>query len=303
MRHREEAVRQSATAGLAEFNFPGTEGISLFGRCWSPQVQPRAVVALVHGISEHSGRYSAVVDGLTTAGFAVCAFDLRGHGRSGGQRGHIDRWSQYRDDVMAYLEQVKTRYPGLPVFIYGHSLGALIVTEYVLWHPAGLEGMIVSGIPLRPTGVAKKPLVLLARSLSRVWPRFSVSLGVDGTRLSRDPAMVKAYDEDPLVHHTATARWGTETLDAIDRVRSRMSEIGLPILILHGEDDPVNAVQGSRELFAAVSSKDKELHTYPGGKHEPHNDIQREQVVNDVEKWLTRQLEQNAKNDVRVSAS
>ena len=288
---------------LTEFTFAGAEGISLFGRCWSPPMQPRAVVALVHGISEHSGRYSAVVDGLTAAGFAVCAFDLRGHGRSEGQRGHIDRWSQYRDDVTAYLEQVKTRYPGFPVFIYGHSLGALIVTEYVLWHPTGLEGMMVSGIPLRPTGVAKKPLVLLARSLSRVWPRFSVSLGVDGTRLSRDPAMVKAYDEDPLVHHTATARWGTETLDAIDRVRSRMSEIALPILILHGEDDPVNAVQGSRELFAAVSSKDKELHTYPGGKHEPHNDIQREQVVNDVQKWLTRQLEQLAENDVRVSAS
>jgi len=203
---------------------------------------------------------------------------------------------------MAYLEQVKTRHPGLPVFIYGHSLGALIVTEYVLSHPAGLEGMIVSGIPLRPTGVAKKPLVLLARSLSHIWPTFSVSLGVDGTRLSRDAGKVKAYDEDPLVHHTATARWGTETLDAIDRVKSRMSEIGLPILILHGEDDPVNGLQGSRELFAAVSSKDKELHTYPGGKHEPHNDIVREQVVNDVEKWLTRQLEQLAQNDMSISA-
>jgi alpha-beta hydrolase superfamily lysophospholipase len=246
----------------------------------------------VHGISEHSGRYAAVVDGLTAAGFVVCAFDLRGHGRSEGQRGHIDRWSQYRGDVTAYLKQVNARYPGLPVFIYGHSLGALIVAEYVLSNPAGLEGMIVSGIPLIPTGVAKKPLVLLARSLSHVWPTFSVSLGVDGTRLSRDPAAVKAYDEDPLVHHTATARWGTETLDAIDRVKSRMSEIGLPILILHGEADPVNSVEGSKELFAAVSSKDKELHTYPGGKHEPHNDIVREQVVADVEKWLTRQLEQ-----------
>ena len=256
----------------------------------------------MHGISEHSGRYSAVVDGLTAAGFVVCAFDLRGHGRSEGQRGHIDRWSQYRGDVMAYLEQLKVRYPDLPVFIYGHSLGALIVAEYVLSHPAGLAGMIVSGIPLRPSGVAKKPLVLLARSLSRIWPRFSVSLGVDGTRLSRDPAAVKAYDEDPLVHHTATARWGTETLDAIDRVNKRMSEIRLPILILHGEEDPVNDIQGSRELFAGVSSKDKELHTYPGGKHEPHNDIVRDQVVSDVEKWLTRELEEIKTSDVSVSA-
>ncbi|MFN2601616.1 MAG: lysophospholipase [Gemmatimonadaceae bacterium] len=289
-------------ASLAEFNFSGDEGISLLGKCWAPSQRPRAVVALVHGISEHSGRYSAVVDGLTTAGFAVCAFDLRGHGRSEGQRGHIDRWSQYRGDVLAYLEQVKTRYPRLPVFLYGHSLGALIVTEYVLYHPDGLAGMIVSGIPLRPTGVAKKPLVLLARSLSHIWPTFSVSLGVDGTRLTRDAAMVRAYDEDPLVHHTATARWGTETLEAIDRVKKRMSEIGIPILILHGEEDPVNAVQGGKELFTGVSSKDKELHLYPGGKHEPHNDIVREQVVSDVEKWLTRQLELLSQNDVSVSA-
>jgi alpha-beta hydrolase superfamily lysophospholipase len=287
---------------LTEFRFAGVQGLSLLGKCWATSQKPRAVVALVHGISEHSGRYTAVVDGLTAAGFVVCAFDLRGHGRSEGQRGHIDRWSQYRGDVMAYLEQVKIRHPGLPVFIYGHSLGALIVTEYVLAHPSGLEGMIVSGIPLRPSGVAKKPLVLLARSLSHIWPTFSVSLGVDGTRLTRDAAMVRAYDEDPLVHHTATARWGTETLDAIDRVKKRMSEIGLPILILHGEEDPVNAVQGSKELFSGVSSKDKELHLYPGGKHEPHNDIVREQVVDDVEKWLTRQLEQLAKNNVSASA-
>ena len=293
-------MNETVTADLLEtFTFAGTEGVSLIGKCWPPKGDPgssaRAVVALVHGISEYSGRYSAVVDHLTESGFAVCAFDLRGHGRSEGRRGHIDTWSQYRGDVMAFLESVKGRYPDIPVFIYGHSLGALIVTEYVLSHPAGLEGMIVSGIPLRPTGVAKPPLVLLARALSRIWPTFSVSLGVDGSRLSRDPDRVRAYDEDPLIHHTATARWGTETLNAIDRVKSRMAEIRLPILILHGEADKVNSVEGSRELFENVSSSDKEIHVYPGGKHEPHNDTIRGEVVSDVEKWLSRQLEKNAK--------
>jgi alpha-beta hydrolase superfamily lysophospholipase len=277
------------------FTFAGAGGLELVGECTPARVDagqsPRAVVALVHGISEHSGRYWWVVTQLTTSRFAACTFDLRGHGESQGRRGHIDSWSQYRDDVEVYLEQVRARHPGIPIFIYGHSLGALIVAEYVLFHPEGLAGMIVSGIPLRPVGVAKAPLVLLAKSLSRIWPTFSVSLGLGGARLSRDPAIVRAYNEDPKVHHTATARWGTETLSAIDRVKSRMAEIRLPILILHGGADPVNSVQGSRDLYDSVSSADKELKIYPGGMHEPHNDVNRDEVINDVENWLSRQLE------------
>jgi alpha-beta hydrolase superfamily lysophospholipase len=285
---------------LETFTFRGADGLSLFGRCWpakvDPSTSPRAAVALVHGISEHSGRYDAVVNHLTESGFVVYAFDLRGHGESPGRRGHIDSWSQYRDDVKAYVEQVRTRDPGLPIFIYGHSLGALIVAEYVLYQPDGLAGVILSGIPLRPVGVAKPPLVLIAKALSRIWPTFSLSLGVRGERLSRDPERVRAYKDDPMIHHTATARWGTETLNAIGRVKSRMHEIKLPILIIHGGSDPVNSVEGGRDLYAAVSSTDKEIKIYPGGMHEPHNDVNRGEAAADVEKWLTRQLENSAKN-------
>lgn len=276
--------------------FAGAGGLSLLKKCWPPtglEESPRAVVALVHGISEHSGRYTALVGQLPAAGIAICAFDLRGHGQSQGQRGHIDRWQEYTDDVLLFLEQVRTRYPASPIFLYGHSLGALIVTEFVLTHPEGLAGMIVSGIPLIPTGVAKTPLVLVAKSLSRVWPRFSVSLGLDGSRLSRDPEMIRAYEQDRMVHHTATARWGTETLATIASVRTRLKGIKLPILILHGEADRVNSVEGSRELYAGVSSTDKELHIYPGGTHEPHNDSIRNQVVREVEEWINKHLSAN----------
>ena len=289
---------------VSRFDFTGADGVALVGTCWPAQNEssPRAVVALVHGISEHSGRYSAVIDHLTKSGIAVCSYDLRGHGNSPGRRGHIDSWSQYREDLKAFVDQVRARWPGVSVFIYGHSLGALIVAEYLPFHPEGLAGAILSGIPLRPVGVAKPPLVLLARSLSRIWPTFSISLGVDGARLSRDPERVHAYNEDPMVHHTATARWGTETLNAIDRVKSRMTEIRLPILIIHGGADPVNSVEGSRELYAAVTSPDKELKVYPGGMHEPHNDVNRREAAEDVEKWLSRQLAKTAKNPVGYSA-
>jgi len=274
-----------------EGTFKGAEGVELFSVCWRPLGEPRAVVALVHGIGEHSGRYSTLVTHLTAAGFAVCSFDLRGHGRSPGRHGHIGSWVEYREDVRAFLAITSKQFPGRPMFLYGHSLGALIVAEFMIAYPgAELAGLIVSGIPLEPTGVSKPHLVALARGLSKVLPTFSVSLGVDGSRLSRDPEVVREYNEDPMVHHVGTVRWGAETLGAIERVKARAGAIKLPILILHGGDDKVNSVSGSRELLDKVSSADKKLIVYPGGMHEPHNDIDREKVVSDVEEWLSRHL-------------
>ncbi len=248
------------------------------------------MVAILHGIGEHSGRYQSLVKHLSESGFAVCGFDHRGHGRSPGRRGHIGSWSEYRDDVGAFLAHLRGEFPGSKVFLYGHSLGALIAAEYTLSHQEGLAGLIVSGIPLKPTGVAKPHLVAMARILSRILPSFSVSLGVNAGALSRDEAVVRAYDADPLVHHRASMRWGTETLAAIERLRSRASAIRVPILILHGEADAVNSVEGSRELLAKVSSSDRKLQVYAGGFHEPHNDLQREQVSRDVEEWLNQHL-------------
>src|SRR5665647_531066 len=250
----------------------GAPDVDLFVQSWQPAGAIRGAVAIVHGIGEHSGRYSYLVERLAERGFAVAALDNRGHGRSGGTPGHIDSWSEYREDVRAFLRYVSAQFMGMPLFLYGHSLGALIVTDYVLFHPDGLDGLIVSGNPLHPTGSAKPVLVMLARILSRYKPKISFQLGLDDDALSRDPEVVKAYREDPLVHRSVTARWGTETLAAIDRVRARASEIRLPLLILHGGADRINSPEGSRELFNLVSSADKQLRVYPGGYHEPHND-------------------------------
>lgn len=274
-----------------ESSFTGAGGVQLFSQAWRPRVdhapEAAAAVALVHGIGEHSGRYVWLVEHLTAAGFAVFSFDHRGHGRSPGRRGHITSWSEYRDDVGAFLEHVHRLSPGVPIFIYGHSLGALIVAEYVLSKQPDVAGVILSGIPLQPTGVAKPHLIAMARILSRILPSLRVSLGVNPDALSRDKAVAKAYEQDPLVHHRASMRWGTETLDAIDRVRSHASDIRLPLLILHGEADQVNSVAGSRELLETVSSPDKQLRVYAGGAHEPHNDLDRDKVVRDVAEWLT----------------
>jgi alpha-beta hydrolase superfamily lysophospholipase len=275
-------------ARKSESTFAGAGGLNLHAQCWEPEGDARAVVALVHGISEHSGRYGTLVDHLTRAGFAVCSFDHRGHGKSPGRRGHINDWAEYREDVRAFLEHVRQKVPRRRLFLYGHSLGALIVAEYNLHHWHGIAGLILSGVPLKPTGAAKPYLVVIAKLLSRIWPTLTLPLDVDGSKLSRDAAIARAYETDPLVHHKASTQWGAEALRAIDRVRERAADIRLPILILHGGNDQVNAVEGSRELFEKVSSVDKEIRIYPEGAHEPHNDLDREQVAHDVEDWLSR---------------
>ncbi|MEO5580085.1 MAG: lysophospholipase [Gemmatimonadaceae bacterium] len=269
-----------------EWKFVSADGLSLYAQSWRPAGQSRALVALVHGIGEHSGRYADLVDHLVADGFEVHGFDHRGHGRSPGARGHVNAWTDYVQDVREFLHGSGELNPGLPVFLYGHSMGALIALDYALAYPDGLAGLVVSGVPLRPSGVAKRHLIMIARVLSRIVPAFSISLGLDVNGISRDPAAVKAYREDPLVHPLASMRWGTEILASIDRVRSRAGEVRLPILILHGGADPINAVAGSKELHETVSSGDKSLRVYPGTLHEPHNDLDRTTVSEDVQRWL-----------------
>jgi alpha-beta hydrolase superfamily lysophospholipase len=169
-------------------------------------------------------------------------------------------------------------------------MGALVALDYLLCQSPALRGVIVSGAPIEPAGVAKPYLVVLAHFLSRVWPRFPLRLRLDTPALSRDPAVVKAYETDPLVHGLATSRWGTETLAAIERVKAQAAQVNVPILVIHGGADRLNSPNGSRSFFEKVNSSDKELKVYPGGYHEPHNDMDYEQVANDIEQWLERHL-------------
>jgi alpha-beta hydrolase superfamily lysophospholipase len=267
-------------------SFRSTDGLELYSQRWLPDAGPLAVVGIVHGVGEHSGRYMNVVTPLAAHGCAVFGYDHRGHGRSPGQRIHINHWRGYREDLHAFLGVVSEQQPGIPVFLYGHSMGALVALDYLLHYPQGLKGAIVSGAPIDPAGVAKPCLVALARTLSGVWPRFSLNMGMDITVLSRDPDVVKAYQADPLVTGRATVRWCTENLNTVAWVKAHAKEISIPILFIHGEADRLNLAHGTRFLFEAMTDTDKTLRIYPGRYHEPHNDIGHEQVVADIMQWL-----------------
>lgn len=273
-----------------EGTFRGTGDLELFYQRWRPDDEPRGVLAIVHGLAEHSGRYGTVVDRLVPSGFAVYGFDLRGFGRSPGQRGHVDSWSDYRGDVEAFLAMIRGEEPGRPLFLMGHSMGGLIALDFLLRRPDGLAGAVVSGPGLEPVGVAKWYLVMVAKLLSLVWPRFSLDVGLNVKAVSRDPEVVEAFLNDPLRHSLGTVRWGTESLKVIEWIKARPGDLHLPLLMVHGGADRLVSSEGTRRFFEKAGSADKELHVYEGGFHEPHNDVNREQVLADLESWLERHL-------------
>lgn len=267
-----------------EFTFAGAGGVMLFGQCWQPE-QPRAVVVIVHGFGEHSGRYSNLIPPLTGAGYAVYALDHRGHGRSPGKRGHIDSFDDYLADVRALIASAQAALPGLPLVLFGHSMGGLIALVYAIRSPAGLAGVVASAPMLTKPNVS--PILLtMAQLLSRVAPTFALDTGLDPTTISRDPAEVARYASDPQVHAKSTARAGSELMKAVDWSQAHAGELTVPLLLYHGDDDKLVPIDGSRRFFAAVQEGDKQIVERPGGYHESHNDLARETLFPVLVTWL-----------------
>jgi alpha-beta hydrolase superfamily lysophospholipase len=270
--------------------FNGTHHTPLHYHAWLPKSQPQALVALIHGIGEHCGRYPHLVDHLVPAGFAVTGYDQRGHGRSAGPRGHIHSWDEYRHDLQIFLDVARRDVPGLPVFLYAHSMGSLVGLDYLETRPPGLQGAVISATALQPVEAAPPLLKLVARVMSKIYPSFTMKVPLGGEGLSRDATVASGYGDDPLVHDQRTARWGAESMDVIERIKAGVKSIDLPLLIIHGGADTVVSPDGSRFVYENASSADKTLRIYPGGLHEPHNDIDHEQVMADVEAWLKAHL-------------
>lgn len=265
-----------------------TSRFRLYWQRWLTDGPPRGIVVIVHGVGEHSGRYKNVAAPLVANGYSVWGYDHRGHGRSSGRRIHVDRWGDYREDLQSVLDLVAHSEPAKALFLYGHSMGALVVLDFLLHHPQRVQGAIVSGAPMEPAGVASPWQIVVARALSAWCPGFPLRLNLDSTTLSRDPAAVQAYRSDPLVTGRTTVRWGTETLAAVARVKARAAELRVPVLLIHGEADRLNLPRGSRVLRDAIAGA--ELQIYRGAYHEAHNDLEHMRVAEDVRQWLNRRI-------------
>ncbi len=263
----------------------GAGGLRIFWQSWRPDDRVRAVIVLVHGASEHSGRYEHVADVLVGAGYAMYALDHRGHGRSEGARAVLDRMSRAVADVDQLVLQAGEENPGRPVFMLGHSMGGTVAVSYCLRDQANLSGLILSG-PLAALEAAPAPMLALGRLLSAIAPRLPL-VAIDAGLVSRDPEVVRDYVADPLNHHgRLPARTVAELAAAIARFPAEVSAITIPTLILYGSADRLAPPAGGQMLGERIGAAVKTVKVYPGLFHEILNEPEREQVLVDILRWL-----------------
>ncbi len=276
----------------SEGTFKGAGKLDLYYQRWLPEGKLRAILVIVHGLGAHSGRYGNVIEQLLPQQYAVYALDQRGNGRSPGQRGHINSWAEFREDLKAFIELIKTQHPGCPIFVMGHSLGGVVVLDYILRHPteaSTLQGAIALAPAIGKVGVSKVRL-LIGKLLSRIWPQFTLNTGIDLSAGSRDEKILVAYAQDPLRHTLGTARLATEYFATVAWIYSHAADWQLPLLILHGGADRVALPEGGEIFYQLVPYKDKLRVVYPEAYHELQSDLNYQEVLADLENWLEQHL-------------
>jgi acylglycerol lipase len=269
-----------------EGTFKGSKGLNLYYQCWQPDTNPKAVLLVVPGAAEHSGRYGNLVNYFVPRAYAVCALDTQGHGKSEGPRCYIDKFQDYVNDVKIFFGIVHQKYGDRKVFMVGHSMGSTIAIAYAIQHQDDLAGLIISGTFLKPASGIPSVLKVVVRVISKLFPRMGVTV-LDATAISQDKAVVDAYVNDPLVYRgKVTARFGAELVKTLDRLPALIPQITLPIIIMYGTGDRLCNPEGSRMLYDLVGSRDKTLRKYEGFYHEIFNEPEHLQVMADLEAWL-----------------
>jgi alpha-beta hydrolase superfamily lysophospholipase len=263
----------------------GVRDADIYYQAWLPDGEVRAALLIVHGLGEHSGRYMNVVDHLVPLGYAAYALDHVGHGKSEGEREVVARFSDYIDTLATFHGMVRDGHPAAPLFLLGHSMGGLIVTTYLLDHASEVAGAVISA-PAIKAGDVSQATVLLGKLLSTLAPKAGV-LALDANQISRDPDVVAAYVDDPLVFHGKTpARLAAEMMKAMERVDAEAARITTPFIVVQGSEDKLVDPGGARMLYERAGSQDKTLKLYEGLYHEVFNEPERERVLQDVETWL-----------------
>ncbi|MEC5405238.1 lysophospholipase [Paraburkholderia sp. MPAMCS5] len=268
------------------------DGLDLPLYRWRTEGTPRAVVALLHGLAEHAGRYAALAGRLNAAGIELLAVDLRGHGHAPGKRASIERFDDYLLDAQTLLDAAAPTHA--PLFLMGHSMGGAVAALYAIERLDAigqpLSGLILSSPALAPGRDVPRWMLTLSQVISRLWPGFP-AMKIDASLLSRLQAVVDANRNDPLVHHGAIpARTGAELLLAMARIERGRAALRLPLLVYHGTADKLTEPQGSRDFGEHAGSPDKTLRLYDGSYHETMNDSDRERVIGDLIEWIDQRI-------------
>jgi alpha-beta hydrolase superfamily lysophospholipase len=258
----------------------------LYERWWRPQPEPKAGIVLVHGLAEHSGRYVSTVQHLARHGYAVDAFDLRGHGKSSGVPLYVRSFDEYLDDLDVFLDRVRARLPGRPLFLLGHSMGGVIAVLYAIDREPRVRGVVLSAPAVQLSNEGSPLLQKAAAAIARFLPKLN-TIKIDRNFISRDPAVVAAYDNDPMIYRKGILlKTGSELVRAGRSIREQPIRFSLPVLILQGTGDRITEPEGARRLYDSVASADRTLKLYEGLYHEIMNEPEKEQVLQDIVEWL-----------------
>jgi len=270
-----------------EGNFKGVRNTNIYYQAWLPDGKVKAVLLITHGLGEHSGRYMNVVNHFVPLGYAVYGYDLIGHGKSEGAREMVKRFEDFTDTLTIYYDMVKCWQTGKSIFLLGHSLGGLTAAYYLLDHQDKFRGAVISAPLIKAGENVSQATIIMGRVLSVLAPAAGL-LPLDPNGVSKDPEVVKAYVNDPLVFHKKIpARMAAEMLKAMMRVLAEGERITLPFITLQGSEDKLVDPGSAQMLYDKASSKDKTIKVYKGLHHEVFNEPERARVLKDVETWLS----------------
>ena len=273
-----------------ESSWKARDGLDIFAEAWEPTViLPKAVVCLVHGLGEHTSRYAHVAEAFGKEGFVLFGADLRGHGRSGGLRGHISSIEDYMQDIDVLLEQARARYPGLPLFLYGHSIGGVQVLHYGLLRKPNVKGVIATSSALHTSAEDQALKVMMAKVLGSLLPNVVIASGLEPKSISRDEKVVQAYINDPLVHDKLSLGFGKVMIGVSAWTLAHAGEFSLPLLLLHGKADAIAFPSSSIEFAAPLKDK-VTLVLWDDAYHELHNEPEKEEVFKTMTLWMDARL-------------
>lgn len=274
-------------ANHQEGRFAGAQNTELFEQSWTPlKGNTKAVVIVVHGLKDHSGRYAETARQLAQNGFGVYAYDLRGHGDSEGRRVWTDSFDDYVTDLEIFYDRVHKSEPNKPIFLFGHSMGGAIVTTFALKNSRPIAGLILSAPALKPGEDINGFLIGVTKILGSITPSLAV-LDLDDDKFSRDPKVVQELKNDPLVYQgKGPARTAKELLKAIANIQEKMPALKVPFITLHGTKDGLTNPDGSRELFKSSQSTDKSIRIYEGVFHDLLHEPEKEKIYGDILSWL-----------------
>ena len=270
------------------FSWQTPDGLNIHGLHWK-QEKPKAVIGFVHGLGEHVARYDHIASAYAKAGLACMGYDRQGHGQSDGPRGHIVSYAAVIQEVKTLITHIRRVYGDTPVFLYGHSMGGNLVLYYLVNEEVNVDGVIASSPWIE---LAFKPSVIKVQGgklMRSLLPKFSMNNDLDPNHISREPAEVQAYVNDPLVHSKITPNTGVFMLEKADFLNTYSGEISKPLLMIHGTGDQIISSEATRRFSERVNGP-VSLQTWEGGYHELHHDLCQDEVIEYTLDWLLSQL-------------